>query len=80
MVYILEDETTMDQVQMLSDDLEKSLSQIANLCTEGARFTEIKPAEMGGLLRVLENTAHIINVKVNYLISQDLSGKKEKTA
>ena len=80
MVYLLEDEASLEQVQMLSQDLEKSLSQIANLCAEGNRFTEIKPVEMGGLLRVLENTAHIMTTKIGYLIEVDLSGKKAKTA
>lgn len=70
MGYILEQETTLEQVFALALDMELSLEELAGLLDGYDGGMTVKPAELAALLRVVGNTAHIIVTKARYLNEQ----------
>ena len=75
MFYLFDEETTLEQVQMISKDMEMSLEQLAMMCADSRGAEAVELRDMAGLLRVLGNTAHIITAKVRYLSDHEMNGR-----
>ena len=74
-------EDIVNQIELLTDDLQNSLEELAHLYSDGAldeEYEGMSPEGLSGMFGVLLNTAHIAHVKARYA-AMELAKRRAST-